>query len=450
MARQKFLVINYNAFSKRGLKQKKKLDFTDLPWPVLRFLSAFPKPFIVADEFSALKVTQPMQENKKSTRTRMMKLLNKTGHRLIMSGTSMSKSPLNLMDPYEFLNPKYFPETMWEFAEKYCIMETIRVGKGRRVLISQKSWDEIRDWLQTSYIDDGEAGVEAMKYEIWKRRGIDYEKQEHIINHKKYTPFLNVDKLMKRIAGDTIFVDRKDLFDVSFEKFVLEPIHRPFEVTSEAKRIGNDLVKQGFTDNMVLGKAAALELQIRLQDICNGFEPIKQAEDEKVTLKPFKENPKLDAMEELLEEIDVGTNQVVIWSSRKSLLRECAGRLTAAGISYVLFDGDASEDYKEEAKKKFQERSVQVFLANQASAAYGINCLAECSYAIYLCVSGSVEQHYQSQHRLLRGQLSAPKFAYAIYAKGSVEERMWTTLQVGQELISAHADSLTADLFRFL
>jgi hypothetical protein len=52
-----------------------------------------------------------------------------------------------------------------------------------------------------------------------------------------------------------------------------------------------------------------------------------------------------------------------------------------------------------------------------------------------MCVDGSVEKYHQSQHRILRGQLTAPKFSYAIYAGGTVEERQWTALKVGKELI---------------
>jgi hypothetical protein len=54
-----------------------------------------------------------------------------------------------------------------------------------------------------------------------------------------------------------------------------------------------------------------------------------------------------------------------------------------------------------------------------------------------MCVDGSVERLHQSQSRLLRGQLFAPKFAYVIFVEGSVEERQWNSLRVGKELIEA-------------
>ena len=435
--KRKYLVINLEAFSPKGLKQKKSLDYTDLPWIVRRFLLFCPDPFIVLDESSRCRVSAPMKEDKKSTRTRLVKLLNTVGQRCIMTGTLMSKSPLNLIDQFDFLKKGYFPENMYEFAEKYCIMETIRVGRGRRVLISQKDYEEIRRRLRRAFNRGGDFGLDAAKNYIFKQYGIDYKKQDHIIQHRRYTPFLHVDELMERISGDTMFVKREDVFDIKFDKFVKEPIARTFELSDEAKRIGNELVNIGFTDQFTLGKAAALDLQIRLQDICNGFEPVKDEESGDISYKPFWENAKLDCLMELLEEIDVERNQVVIWSSRRLILRAAGDALASTGVSYVVFDGDSSEDDKAEAQRAFQGRRAQVFLANQASGSYGLNCLAQCSYAVYLCVDGSVERYYQSQHRILRGQLTAPKFAYAIYAKNSIEEKQWNSLRVGQELIGA-------------
>ena len=454
----KFLIINTEAFSPKGVKQrvtitpsgkKKKLDVTlnDLPWVIRKFLSVFSKPFIILDEASKIKTNTAMAESDKSTRTRIIKLLNKFGHRCIMSGTFMSKSPLNLVDPYGFLREGYFPENMWEFAERYCVMMTIRVGRGRRVLINQNDWKTIRMRLKNAYLRGGELQLEATKGTIFRQYAIDYAKQEHIIKHREYTPFLNKAELIKRIAPDTIFVERKDIFDVSFDKFVKEPIMRSVELSSEAKRIGNQLVELGFTDNLTLGKSAALELQPRLQDVCNGFEPIKNNETGEITYRKLKENPKLDGLMELLDEIGVEHNQVAVWSSRKLLIKACGEAFEKAGISYTLYDGGATNAEKEEAERKVKDKEVQVFLGNQASGAYGLNCLKNFNYKIILCVDGSVERHYQVLHRILRGQLIAPKFAYGLYVKGSLEERQWKSLRVGQELISTDNGK---DIFQFL
>jgi hypothetical protein len=432
----KWLIINTEAFSPKGLKQKKSVSFEDLPWVVRKFLSVFPEPFIVLDECSKIKTNTPMKEADKSSRTRTIKLLNRFGNRCIMTGTLMSKSPLNVVDPYNFLKEGYFPESMWALAEKYCIMQTIRVGRGRRVLISQKDYAAIRTRLKNAFVRGGETRLEAAKAGIFNQFGIDYAKQEHIIQHRKYTPFINEKELLRRIAPDTLFVRREDVFDIQFDKFVKDPIMRPVKLPQNAKRIANELIERGFTDRLVLGKAPALELMTRLQDICNGFEPVKDAEGN-VTYHPLPENPKLDELIALMEEIDVCNNQVVVWASRRNLLDLCAVRFEKEGYAFVRYDGSASDAEKEGAEQAFIKKEAAIFLANQASGAFGLNCLSQCAYAVYMCVDGSVERYHQSQHRILRGQLTAPKFSFAVYAKGTVEERQWTALKVGQELIEA-------------
>jgi SNF2 family DNA or RNA helicase len=386
-----------------------------------------------------------MDEKDKSIRTRLIKLIGKYAtHKCIMTGTLMSKSPLNIVDQYNFLREDYFPESMYVLAERYCVMMTIRAGRGRRVLISQKDYKKVRDWLKGAYIRGGELQLEAAKASIFKNLGIDYAKQNHIIAHRKYTPFINKQELLRRVAQDTMFVKRKDVFDVKYEKLVHSPIKRPVELSSEAKKLGNELVNLGFTDRLTLGKAPALELQWRLQDLCNGFEPVdatpvygeKEKPKREIAYRPLAENPKLDELMELLEEIDAAENQVAIWSSRTLLLETIGGVLEKAEIPYVRYDGHASDKEKSAAEKEFASGEARVFLANQASAAYGLNCLAGCSYMIWMSIDGSVEKEYQARHRLLRGQLTSPKIAYAIYVKGSIEERQWEALRVGQELIS--------------
>jgi SNF2 family DNA or RNA helicase len=301
--------------------------------------------------------------------------------------------------------------------------------------------------LKNAFLRGGEMQLEAAKSRVHRNLGLDYAKIEHIIQHRKYKPFLNEAEIMRRIAKDTIVVKRSDVFNTKHEQFVHEPIKKPVELSNEAKQIANALVDLGFTDKLVLGKAPALELLIRLQDVCNGFEPIEHKVEKvikgekevvrEIEYRPLAENAKLEMLMDLLNEIGVEKSQVAIFASRTKMLEAVCDRLQKEDVSYVRYDGNARDSEKAEAEKLFERGEAQVFCANPSSAAYGLNCLANCSYLVWLCIDGSVEKEYQARHRLLRGQLTAPKIAYAIYAKGSIEERQWETLRVGQELIGA-------------
>jgi hypothetical protein len=443
----KWLVINTEAFSAQGLKQKASLGIEDLPGVVREFLSAFQKPFIILDESSRIKSNTPMREKDKSSRTRAIKLLNGFGHRCIMTGTFMSKSPLNVYDQYNFLRKNFFSETMWQFAERYCIMMTLRAARGRRVLIGQKDYNTIRGQFKRAYASGGEIALQLVQVRVFHQLGISYAHQEHIIRHKEYSPFIHIDELMRRIAPYTLFVHRDDVFDTKFDKHVKEPVMLPVQLTESAKMLANNLVELGFTDTLTLGKAPALELLLRLQDICNGFKPVEHKEIKTVKgaetevrvieYEPLPENPKIEALMKLLKDIDVTCNQVVVWSSRTRLLEACAEAFTKAGYSFVRYDGSVDNDGKRAAEEAFMQRKAQIFLANQASGAYGLNCLAQCEHAVFICIDNSVEKYTQAQHRILRGQLTAPKYAYHVYTEGTVEERQQTSLRVGQELINA-------------
>jgi len=459
----KWLIINTESFSastlfdeagkKMSVKDVREVSMGMLPKALLKFLQVFHYPYIILDESSKIKTNTPMPEYKKSIRCRLIKLLHDTGERTILTGTLKSKSPLNVYDQYGFLDPFIFPETMYEFAERYCIMITIRIGRGRRVQISQKDWDKIRRRLANAYRRGGEAQLEMSKASVFKEYTINEENMDWIIAHQKFTPFIHQDELIRRIAPVTMFVKRSDVFDIAFEKFVDEPIVRYVEISAKAKAMGNELVELGFTDTLTLGKAPALELMHRLQDICNGFEPHESEVQSKtldvatgtypmervITYTPFDDNPKLDEVFSLLDEIGTEENQVAIASSRVNFLEAIKERLEKEGIPFTHYEGDN----KAEAEEAFTSGEARVFLSGLKPAAYGLNCLSSCDYAIAACVDSSTEEFFQWKHRLLRGQLTHPKFAYHICVKNSVEEKVIRSLNTGVDLINYTNDKKT-------
>ena len=446
----KWLIINTEAFSApgKGLKSEKIVSKEDLPSILLLFLDFFHYPYIILDESSKIKTNTPMPEHKKSTRCRLIKTLNDVGERSILTGTLKSKSPCNVYDQYAFLDPSIFPETMYEFAERYCIMVTIRIGRGRRVCISRKDYTKIRNRLSNAWKRGGDQALAFSKASIFKEYTISEENINWIIAHKDYTPFVHQDELLRRIAPYTMHVKRSDVFDITHEKFVHDPIMRYVDISAKAKAIGNELINLGFTDNLVLGRAAALELLIRLQDVCNGFEPVehitkgagKDGKDlREIEYKPFAENPKMDELFELLDEIDVEEHQVAIMCSRLNLIARVEEDLTKADISYSRYE----EGNKEETERRFQAGEVQVFLSTIGPCAYGLNCLAKCDYIIVLSEDNKTEDFYQMKHRILRGEVDHPKFMYIIAVRDSVEVKLIQNLQVGMDLINDTNDKNT-------
>ena len=471
---QKFVIVNTEAFSKSGLKSQKVVTEKDLPQIVQTFLSACPDPFIVLDESSRIKTNTPMTENKKSTRTRLIKLLASHGERMALTGTLMSKSPLNMVDQYQFLDETCFEEGMFALAERYCVMMTLPMRRGARVLLPEhsgkedrNSWVGIRKRLARAYSIGAKTQLGMSMASISRELGISRENLLWILSHKKYRPFKSTAPLMKRFEHCTEVVSREDAFDTRLEKYINAPIVRKVGLSDSAKKLYGQLVELGFTDNLVLGKSAALELSQRLMDVCNGFEPVSsclscteegaqdgilhntcplhaECKKPKATYNPLPENPKLDAIMELVEEIDPEEHQIVIWACRTNFMDLIVETLEKAGIPACCFSGQQTEKQKEDTRDGFMSGRYRVCVANQQSAAYGVNFMKNCDYTIYACSNASVEQDYQSRHRFLRGETHRMKYAYRIYVEGSVEERIYSALDVGSDLIS---ETNTKDIF---
>lgn len=391
-------------------------------------------PFIILDESSKIKTNEPCKDSKKSKRTQAILSLNKTGERCILTGTFMSKSPVNAYDQMNFLKDGFFPESIYAFAEHYVIRRTLQNVRGARITITQKDYETIRRKL-LRFKDDPNclAGVMDGIYSFY---GITREDCFHILKHEKYTPFKNLDELWRRIGDNVIKVDRKDLFDIPPKLYKTYSV----ELTAEQKKLYLQLQNQHCTDKVVVDNG--LKLYLRFQDICNGYEPADGEEyldkDGKkhnhVDLAPLKENPKLDMLEEVMEEI--GDKQVVVWCSRSSLLYDARNRMVELGYTCGVYDGKVGRDEREKDYEAFGRGDIQILFVNQASGAYGLDGLKKADYAVYLCSSYSVEERVQSEDRIYRGEVKTNKYIIDITCKGTCEDRVVEALKQGKELLA--------------
>ena len=404
-----------------------------IPEEVKKFLlSCEKKPFIVLDESSKIKTNNPCKESKKSKRTQAILKLSRIGERCILTGTFMSKSPVNAYDQMNFLCPDFFPESMYAFAEHYEIRRALPSVRGARITITQKDYETIRKRLM-KYKNDPVALGGAMDG-VYSFYGITREDCLHIMKHEEYTPFKNMDELWERIGDVCTKVDRKTSTDLP------PKVYKSCDVslTKEQLKLYLQLQNQHCTDNVTVDNG--LKLYLRFQDICNGYEPIETEEitesgHHKVELVPLKENPKLDMLEEIIE--DIGDKQVVVWCSRTRLLYDAEKRMRELGYTTAIYDGKIDKKLRDEGYQSFSEGKTQIIFLNQASGAYGLDGLKEADYAIYLCNSYSVEQRAQSENRIYRGEITRSKYIIDLTCTGTCEQRVTEALKLGQELIDS-------------
>ena len=400
------------------------------------------EPFIILDESSKIKTNNPCKESKKSKRTQAILKLNKTGQRCILTGTFMSKSPVNAYDQMNFLKDGFFPESIFSFAEHYVIRRTLPSVRGTRITITQKDYETIRKRLLR--FKDNEVMLKNAINSVCSFYGVSIEDCRHIMEHEEYTPFKNMEELWQRIGDVCLKVDRKTSTDLPPKVYKVYNV----DITKEQLKLYLQLQNQHCTDRVTVDNG--LKLYLRFQDICNGYEPVETEEltesgQHKVELVPLKENPKLDMLEEVIEEI--GNSQVVIWCSRTKLLYDAEKRMRDLGYTTAIYDGKISKDEREKGYQSFAEGKTQLIFINQASGAYGLDGLKEADYAVYLCNSYSVEQRLQSENRIYRGNITRNKYIIDLTLKGTVEEKITACLKLGEELLDTGRTDV--ELFKY-
>ena len=401
--------------------------------------------FTILDESSKIKTNNPCKESKKSKRTQAILKLNKIGQRCILTGTFMSKSPVNAYDQMNFLCPGFFSESMYAFAEHYEIRRALPSVRGARITITQKDYETIRKRL-VRYKDNPSALSGAMD-SIHSFYGISKEDCIHILKNPEYSPHKNMEELWQRIGDTCMKVDRKTSTDLP------PKVYKTYDITltKEQMKLYLQLQNQYCTDNIVVDNG--LKLYLRFQDVCNGYEPIDHGDtiDENgkvrhnVELKPLADNPKLDMMEEVID--DIGDKQVVVWCSRTKLLYDAEAHMKELGYTTAIYDGKIDKKLREEGYQSFSEGKTQLIFVNQASGAYGLDGLKEADYAVYLCNSYSVEQRAQSENRIYRGEITRSKYIIDITCKGTCEDRVTEALKQGKELLDMGTTDV--ELFKY-
>ena len=354
----------------------------------------------------------------------------------------MSKSPVNAYDQMNFLKDGFFPESIFSFAEHYVIRRTLPSVRGTRITITQKDYETIRKRLLR--FKDNEVMLKNAINSVCSFYGVSIEDCRHIMEHEEYTPFKNMEELWQRIGDVCLKVDRKTSTDLPPKVYKVYNV----DITKEQLKLYLQLQNQHCTDRVTVDNG--LKLYLRFQDICNGYEPVETEEltesgQHKVELVPLKENPKLDMLEEVIEEI--GNSQVVIWCSRTKLLYDAEKRMRDLGYTTAIYDGKISKDEREKGYQSFAEGKTQLIFINQASGAYGLDGLKEADYAVYLCNSYSVEQRLQSENRIYRGNITRNKYIIDLTLKGTVEEKITACLKLGEELLDTGRTDV--ELFKY-
>ena len=346
------LIMNVEALS-----TQKGVDFAT------KFLSSH-RTLMAIDESTTIK-------NPKAKRTKNILRLSKLAkYRRIMTGSPVTKNPLDLYSQCEFLDPFCLDfASYYAFRNRYAEMKTANFY-GRSVQIVAR--------------------------------------------------FRHLDELAEKLKPFSYRVLKEDCLDLPEKTFM----KRVVELTKEQKELYAQMKKMALAmlNGKVVTTKTALTQIMRLQQItCGHF----TADDG--TMQDIKNN-RIDELMDVLEEIE---GKVVIWAHYqydvKKIIKEIQ-KVHGPG-SVVDYYGLTPKEIRQNNIEKFQNNdSVKYFVGTPATGGYGIT-LTAASNMIYYSNGYDLEKRLQSQDRIHRIGQTKPVTYIDLIAEDTVDNRIVKALR---------------------
>ena len=352
----KVLIMNVEAFS-----TSKGLDFAR------SFLNIFVgRALIGIDESTTIK-------NPTAKRTKnILKIGDLAKYRRILTGSPVTKSPLDLFSQCEFLDPYHLGHaSYYSFRARYANMVKRNFG-GRQVqlVVSYRRLDELADIL---------------------------------------------DKFSYRVLKE----DCLDLPEKVFTKRLVELTPEQDKAYKQMKQMALAMLDNG----EVMTTVNVMTQLMRLHQItCGHF----KADDGTTTAL---KNNRMDALLQLLEETD---GKVIIWANYREDIKNIVAALKKAygDASTVEYHGGVDSTLRQEHIAQFQQKNgpTRYFVGNAQTGGYGIT-LTAANTVIYYSNSYDLEKRLQSEDRAHRiGQTGSVTYVDLI-AENTVDDKIVKSLR---------------------
>ena len=351
----KILIMNVEAFS-----TQKGLDFAH------SFLNIFlGRALIGIDESTTIK-------NPTAKRTKnILKLADLAKYRRILTGSPVTKSPLDLFSQCKFLDPFHLGyDSYYAYRSRYAHMLDRNFG-GRRVQIvgSYRRLDELA------------AKLEKFSYRVLK----------------------------------------EDCLDLPAKVFT----KRLVELTDEQKKVYAQMKQMALAmlDGKIMSTVNVMTQLMRLHQVtCGHF----KADDNTIT---HLKNNRLDELMSLLEEVE---GKVIIWANYVEDIKIIVESLKKAygDASTVEYHGAVDPRVRQEQIALFQQKNgpARYFVGNTQTGGYGIT-LTAANTVVYYSNNYNLEQRLQSEDRAHRiGQTGSVTYVDLI-AEGTIDEKIVKSLR---------------------
>ena len=351
----------------------------------MRFLDLNPKSLMVVDESTTIK-------NRTARRTKViMKCGERAKYRRILTGSPVTKSPMDLYTQCYFLSPQALGfKSYFAFQARYAVTKRRTMG--------QKIFNEI-------------------------------------------VSFQRLDELSKKLDRFSLRVLKADCLDLPEKVY----IRRKVEMTPEQKKLYGQMkdVALAKLDNGKLATTVNVLTQImRLQQIaCGHFQP-----DDDEPIEPIPNN----RLNELLSICEETSGKAIIWATWTHDIIAIERALAKAYGSQAVacYYGATPQDERQEIVGRFEDPKdpLRFFVGQPSTGGYGIT-LVQAQTVIYFSNSYNLEHRIQSEDRAHRiGQTNSVTYI-DLYSPGTIDEKITRALR---DKINIAGEVLGEDLVDWL
>ena len=299
-------------------------------------------------------------------------------YRRIMTGSPVTKNPLDIFSQLEFLSPTILKQNYWAFRSRYAIMRNVNFGPRSTQLV---------------------VGFQRL-------------------------PELNI--IVEQHSYRVLKEDCLDLPDKVYEKRFVSLTPEQVKAYEEMRRF-NMTELEGET----MTSLSSLTALIRLHQISCGHVTLDSGET-----KALKSN----RMNELLNVLDEVEGKVIIWASYRFDLKHIEEILKNkfGEESTASYFGDTKDKDRQDIVERFQDKNskLKYFVGNPSTGGYGLT-LTAAHTVIYYSNTYDLEKRMQSEDRAHRiGQVNKVTYIDLI-SEGTVDEKIVQSLRSKIDIASA-------------
>ena len=326
---------------------------------------------IAIDESTTIK-------NHKAKRSKnLVKIAEKFKYKRILTGSPITRSPLDIYQQCEFLRPGLLGhENYYSFQGMYAVINKRTMGTH---------------------------------------------------SFQQVVGYRNLDTLTNLLDLHSYRVLKKDCLDLPEKTYTARYVTLTDEQQIMYKKLQDEAMLLFDNGEMVTAPAVITQL-LRIQQVMSGH--LKTDDGE---MKYFQSN-RMKALEEILDEHD---GKAIIWSRfrydiiqiRRRLNEKYFGHDTAFGVAASFF-GDTPDDARQNIIEKFQDpnHKLRFFVGNPATAGYGLT-LTEANLVVYYANDFNLDTRQQSEDRCHRiGQKNRVTYVDLI-SEGTIDERIVESLR---------------------